>query len=625
MATSRFGSVGRFFAGAWRLLDTSRRVVFNLLFLALLIVLVAAIVSGGGPSLKDNTTLVLDLHGSLVEQRATNLRDDLQAQALGSSADGGSTQLRDVLTVLDAAAKDPKIARVLLVLDDMHPTGVPMLREVASAIDRFKAGGKKVAAWGSSYDQSQYYLASHADEVWLHPMGMVMLKGMGHYRNYYKDALDRLGVSANVLRVGSYKSFGETFTSNAPSKEAIEADTLVYGGLWANYTEGIEKARKLPAGSVAKGIDELPQRFAAVGGDTAKLALEGKLVDGLKTRDEVRELMIQRGARDDRVKSFRQIGFNDYLAKQRPRLTGDAVGVVVASGEIVDGIAPGGKVGGISTAELIRRARDDDSIKAIVLRVDSPGGSAFASEQIRRELEVTRKAGKPVVVSMGNVAASGGYWISMSSDEVIADPATITGSIGVIAMLPTAEKALEKLSLHTGGVSTTWLDGAYDPRRGLDPRFAQIVQAAIEHAYGEFTGKAAAARKTDAKKIDEVAQGRVWTGTQAKERNLVDRLGSYGDALAAAAKLAKLPEGYRVAYVEREPGRLDRLLSLFGGSPGAHAIAEQLVQRTMGPLGSGAPAGAVREAAQDLGWLADLTEGRRPYTVVTHCLCGVTP
>ena len=620
MTATRPGIVRRFFTGAWGVLDASRRVVMNLLFLLLVVALLVAVFGGGAPRLKEKTALVLDLKGPLVEQRAGSVRDDIERQAFGGGAP--STRLRDVLTVLEAAAKDDKIARVVLVLDDFTATGLPALREVTAALDRFKASGKQVVAWGSSYDQAQYYIAAHANEVYLHPMGMVFLKGMGRYRAYYRDALDRLGVSANVMRVGSYKNFGETFAANGPSKESLVSESYLYSGLWASYTEGVELARKLPGGSIVQGIDELPQRFAAVGGDAAKLALQSKLVDGLKTRDELRALLIERGAKDDKHKSFRQVSFADYLSRQTPKHTGDAVGVVVAAGEIVDGDAPAGKIGGRTTAELIRKAREDDQIKAIVLRVDSPGGSAFASEQVRRELEVTRKAGKPVVVSMGNVAASGGYWISMAADEVIADPATITGSIGVIAILPTAEKAMDKLSLHTGGVTTTWLAGAYDPRRAMDPRFAQLVQSSIEHVYGDFTAKAAAARKTTPDKIDAVGQGRVWTGAQAKERGLVDRLGSYGDALKAAATRAKLPEGYRVSYVEREPGKLERLLGMFGDS-----AAQALAKRFDIELTSitGVPPAAARDALHELGWLSELADGRKPFGVVAHCLCGDNP
>ncbi|HEX7437294.1 MAG TPA: signal peptide peptidase SppA, partial [Caldimonas sp.] len=541
MSNFRFASTRKWFGKFWWLLDSSRRVTFNLLFLAIVLILIVAWIKSGPPALGAKTALVFDLHGSIAEQKAGSLGQSALDQLRGNSAQ--KIQLRDVRTVLDAAAADPKIERLVLILDELDGAGMATLHEVAAAIDRFKASGKQVVAWGSSYDQRQYYLAARADQVLLHPLGLVYLEGFGRYRNYYRDALDRLGITVNLIRVGTYKSFAEPYIANGPSPAAREADSALYGSLWASYTEGVEKARKLPAGGIMRSIDDLPQRVAAVSGDGAKLALSEKLVDALKTRDELRQMLIERGAKDEDGKTFRQISFEDYLTRQRPKSTGDAVAVVVAEGEIVDGQAPAGTVGGLSTAALVKKAREDEHVKAVVLRVNSPGGSAFGSELVRRELELTRAAGKPVVVSMGDVAASGGYWISTSADEVIADPSTITGSIGVFGLLPSVDKALDKIGVHTEGVTTTWLGGAGDPRRPLDPRFAALVQAAIDHVYADFTAKVAQARKTTPEKIDAVAQGRVWSGAQAKERGLVDRLGSYGDALDAAAARAKLDKG----------------------------------------------------------------------------------
>ncbi|MGE5865700.1 MAG: signal peptide peptidase SppA, partial [Rhizobacter sp.] len=454
MPYPRLAATGRFFGRLWWLLDGSRRVVLNLIFLLIVVWLVVALLRGGAAPLGERTALVLSLRGPLVEQRAATARDTALAQ-IGAGRAPVSTQLRDVLTVLEAAGRDESIHTVLLVLDEFQGAGLPALREVAGALGRFRATGKKVVAWGSNYDQRQYFLAAHADEVLMHPMGVLFVQGLGGHRNYYREALDRVGVTVNLVRAGSYKSAGEIYVADGPSPESVESSRFLYDGLWATYTEGVEKARRLPPGTLVNLIDDLPQRLAATGGDAARLVLEHKLVDGLKTRDELRDLMIERGAASADGKTFRQVAFDAYLARQVPRLTGDAVGVVVAEGGIVDGPAPAGTVGGLSTAELIRQARLDDRIKAIVLRVNSPGGSPYGSELIRRELELTRQAGKPVVVSMGDIAASGGYWISMAADEVVADPATVTGSIGVFALLPRADRALEKLGVHAEGVTTT--------------------------------------------------------------------------------------------------------------------------------------------------------------------------
>ena len=601
----------------WRALDATRRTILNLLFLAFLIILLWAIFGGGIKPLQPKTALVLDLKGALVEQSTGTVRDALMANVSGDVK--RTVQLRDVLTALDAAAVDANVGSVVLLLEDMDGAGMAMLNEVGLAVERVKAAGKPVIAWGDSFDQRQYLLASHASEIYMHPMGMVNIKGFGRHRNYYRDALDKIGVTVNLMKVGTYKSFAEPYIGNGPSEASTEAESFLYNALWGTYTAEVEKNRKLPSGAVMAMINDLPKLMDAVGGDSGKLSLSAKLVDGLKTRDELRAMMIQRGALDVEAKSFRQVGFGEYVARHRPKVFGDAVGVIVASGDITDGMAGPGSIGGKSTSNMIRRAREDDQIKAVVLRVDSPGGSAFGSELIRRELELTRAAGKPVVVSMGNVAASGGYWISMAADEVIADPSTITGSIGVFAILPTADKVVDKLGIHTAGVTTTWLADAYNPLRPLDPRFGQLVQSSINHIYSEFTTKAAAARKTTQAKIDEVGQGRVWTGAQAKERGLVDRLGSYRDALASAATRAKLPAGYRVAYIERDNSRFEQLLGMFGVS----STQALTLQVKLGLMPSGLPAAAVADVTRELGWLSELTDGRKPYAAVTHCMCSM--
>jgi protease-4 len=529
-----------------------------------------------------------------------------------------------VLKALDGAAKDSNVSDVLVLLDEMDGGGLASVREIGAGIDRVKAAGKRVVVWGGNFDQKRYLIAAHASEIYLHPMGMVLIEGFGRHRNYYRDALDKVGVTVNLMKVGTYKSFAEPFIGNGPSQAAQEADTFLYNGLWTAYTAEVEKARKLPAGSIAKGIDELPQRLEAANGNASKVALDWKLIDGVKTRDEVRDIFIKRGVYDDHIKSFRQVGFADYVARNPDRPFGDAVAVVVAAGDITEGTGGPGMVGGISTANLIRSVREDKSVKAVVLRVNSPGGSAYGSELIRRELELTRAAGKPVVVSMGDVAASGGYWISLAADEVIADPSTVTGSIGVFAILPTADKVVDKLGIHTAGVTTTWLADAYNPLRPLDPRFGQLIQSSINHVYDEFTTKAAIARKTTPAKIDEVGQGRVWTGTQAKERGLVDRLGSYGDALRSAAKRASLGDDYRITYAEQPTTLAERVLERMGLSDAQILTVQVKLGLLPADLGSAALGGNTTAGiARDLGWLSAVADRKQPFAAVTHCLCAV--
>ena len=611
--------IGRLFGKLWWFLDGTRRVVFTLLFWLIVIGLIWASTRGAKP-LQDKTTLVLDIQGEVVEQFSGSPRDQAIAQIKGENR--AQTRLRDIVRALDAAAKDDKIAQVLVDLDQMGSATPAALHEIEAAMTRFKASRKPLVAYGNAYDQRAYYVAAQASEVYVHPMGGVLIEGYGRYRNYYKDALDRLGIAPNVMRVGTYKNAVEPYFANGPSKATLEAEGYLYDELWARYQAGVEAARKLPKGAIQRAIDELPQRLAAVNGDPGKFVLAEKLVDGLKTQDEIDALLEKRGAKDD--KHLRSIHLGAYVAQLPPKLPAaeGQVGIIVAEGEIVDGNAGPGKIGGESMSKLIRQAREDDKIKAIVLRVNSPGGSAFASELVRRELEVTRAVGKPVVISMGGVAASGGYWISMASDEVIADPSTITGSISVFGMLPTGEKLLDKLSIHTGGYTTTWLASGYDPRRPLDPRLAQVVQSSIEHIYAEFTGKAAQARKKTPQQIDAVGQGRVWTGAQALERGLVDRNGLLADAVASAARRAKLGDDPTVRYVEPERSTVDRILTSVGD-----AAAPSLRGMVMHALG-GLPAmpAPLQEAQADMSWLAEQAQAgpagsKPPVRAIVHCLC----
>ncbi len=422
-------------------------------------------------------------------------------------------------------------------------------------------------AYADGYAQSQYYLAAQADEVYLHPEGYLLLEGFGRWRNYYKDGLDRLGVDVHVFRVGEYKSFAEPFLRNDMSPEAREMSQDVYGDLWRDYLSAVASARKIKPADITTTIEGLPERLRATGGDLAKLALQTKLVDRLAPRDEVRRRMIELVGEDKDKKSFRQVDSRTYLRARGGDRSGagrgKAVAVVVAKGDILDGSQPAGTIGGESTARIIRRAREDDSVKAVVLRVDSGGGSAFASELIRRECELTRGAGKPVVVSMGSVAASGGYWIATASDEIWASPDTITGSIGIFGIFPTVDKPLAKyLGIHTDGVGTTRFSDVARPDRPLDPAFADVFQQAIDHGYEEFLARVGQARHMTRDQVDKLARGRIWSGQDAKGLGLVDQLGGLDQAIESAAKRAKLEKGFRVFYLEKEKTLRERVAEM---------------------------------------------------------------
>ncbi len=621
MPSALISRTGAALRGLWRLLDATRRAILNLLLLALIVALAWALLRGGPPALQPKTALVMDLSGRIAEQRPGASRGDLLRRLRGID-DDGVTRLRDILAVLDHAAKDPQITHLLLLTDGLTGGGQPTLREVAAALDRFKAAGKPVIAWAAGFDQRSYFVAAHASEVWMHPMGSLDVMGFGARRSYYKELLDRVGISANVVRAGKFKNANEGWSATGPSPETMEAEGALLKSMWTSWTEEVERARKQPAGSVMAAIDALPGSMLEMGGDAAAWALKGKWIDAVKTRDELRAALIERGAKDD--KTFRQVSAGEYLARIKPQAQGDAVGVIVAEGGIGNGRAGPGSIGGLSTADLVRHAREDDKIKALVLRVNSPGGSAFGSELVRRELELTRKAGKPVVVSMGDLAASGGYWITMAADEVIADPATMTGSIGVVAMLPTAQGLFDKLGVHVAGPSTTWLADAYDLRTGIDPRFLQLVQAGVDRTYRDFTTRAAAARKSTPEKMDAVAQGRVWAGRDALAQGLVDKLGGLSDALKSAAARAKLGDDPRIEYIEVQPGRLDAWLQRFGLA-GIESLLEPPSARQAAWEAAGAAIGLppemLRTLMQDLGWLDGAFDDAKPWAAAAHCLC----
>ena len=554
------GPIARLFVWLWDAVNFSRRLVFNLLFLLVVFLLLAAMFGGGKLApLAERSTLVIEPQGRLVEQFSCDPISRAFARATNGE-DCREVRLRDLMRALDAARTDKRIERVVLRLDELQPSGFASLRDVAAAIAKVKAAGKTVIAHGDNYSQGQYLLAAQADEVYLDPMsqGGVMLEGLASYRQYYREGLqDKLGVDMHLFKVGEYKSAAEPYVLDAASPEAKEASLYWMNDVWQRMLVDIGKARGLDPAALAAGIDALPGQVAAANGDLARLALEQKLVDGLKTREEVEALLLEKGVADDNAEGgYRQVALDTYVqhldgalpqADVRPQ-----VAVVVAEGEIAGGELPPGQVGGESTSALLRHARDDDNVKAVVLRVNSPGGEVFASEQIRREVAALKDAGKPVVVSMGDVAASGGYWISMNADRIYADPSTITGSIGIFGLFPTADRALGKIGVRTDGVGTTKYAGAFDVTRALDPGVGAVVQSVIEKGYRDFTGKVAQARGRSVEQVDAVARGRVWSGEQAKQRGLVDAFGGIDAAVADAASRAKLgkPGAWRVHYIE---------------------------------------------------------------------------
>jgi protease IV len=577
-----------FFSGLWRGLDGLRKVL-HLILLLVIFGLIVGLLRGSVPRIPAKAALLVAPAGQLVEQLTGEPLQRALQEARGE--EHAETLLWDLTDSIRAAAADPRIQVVALDLEKFEGGTLPTLDELAGALREFRASGKKVIAYGTELTQERYYLAAQADEIYLDPMGFVLIDGYDRYRTYLKDALDKLGVDINVFRVGAFKSAVETYTRTSMSPEDREESRGYLGAMWTTYQDAITRARKLPPDALSKYVDSLSKTVPAAGGDAARVALQAGLVTAVKTRLDAEQRLIGMVGQDDSDGSFRSVSTDDYLryarTQKKLRANGKArIGVIVAEGEILDGDQPPGTIGGDSTARLIRQARLDKGVKGVVLRVDSPGGSVMASEQIYRELQALRAAGKPLVVSMSGYAASGGYYISAPADEIWANPATITGSIGIFAIIPTIDKTLGKIGISTDGVGTTPLSGQLRLDRPLGEEARALLQSQISRGYDEFLERVATGRKKTRDQVDEIAQGHVWAGTDARRLGLVDQLGSYSDAVKAAARRAKVTD-YAAEFLEPEltwPEQLalslrSRLADLLlRASPGEAALAS-LAQR----------------------------------------------
>jgi protease IV len=577
-----------FFSGLWRGLDALRKVLQLLVLLVIFGVLVG-VLRGSVPHIPSKAALLVAPEGQLVEQLTGEPVERAVQELRGE--EHAETLVWDLTDAIRVAASDPRIQVLALDLEKFEGGTQPTLAELASALREFRASGKKVIAYGTELTQERYYLAAQADEIYLDPMGFVLVEGYDRYRTYLKDALDKLAVDINVFRVGAFKSAVETYTRTSMSAEDREESRAYLGALWGSYQEAITRARKLPPDALAKYVDSLAKSVPAANGDAARVALEAGLVTAVKTRLDAETRLVGLVGQDDSNGSFRSVSAEDYLryARAQKKLHGEGkprVGVIVAEGEILDGDQPPGTVGGDSTARLIRAARLDKDVKAVVLRVNSPGGSVMASEEIYRELQALRAAGKPLVVSMSGYAASGGYYISAPADEIWASPATITGSIGIFAIIPTVDRTLEKIGVSVDGVGTTALSGQLRLDRPLGQEARALLQSEVSRGYDEFLERVSSGRNKTREQIDTIAQGRVWAGADARRLGLVDQLGSFNDAVKAAARRAKLSD-YAAEFIEPDltwaqqlalqlKSRLGSLL--MRASPGELALA-QLAQR----------------------------------------------
>ena len=601
--------------GIWRGLDVLRRCL-HLLLLVLFGIVIGAL-RQSTPRVPDKAALVVRPSGDIVEQLSGEPIERALNEAQGEGVP--QTLLWDLTTAIRTAAADPRIPVLVIDTDDMGSVGQAKLEELAAAIGVFRHSGKRIIARGTYFLQGQYYLAAQADEVYLDPFGFVLLDGYDRYRMFFKDALDKLSIDMHLFRAGKFKSAAETFTRHDMSPEDREESNVYLQALWRGYRSAIANARSMKAEAVAQYADGYVSAVAAAGGDTAKVAKDSGLVSGLKTQQEVEDRLIDLVGADSGGKSYRQVGVADYLrathAEDKQRGKGQAVGVVIASGEILDGKQPPGTVGGESTAQLLREARQDDEIRAVVLRVDSPGGSVLASEQIYREVLALKKDGKPVVVSMSDVAASGGYYIAAAADQIIASPNTITGSIGVFAGIPTFSRSLAKLGINVDGIGTTALSGSTQLDRPMSADAGRLIQITVDHAYEEFLARVAKGRGKTREAIDAIAQGRVWAGSDARQQGLVDRLGNYEDAVTEAATRAGLKAGYGVRRIEPELSWAQQLLFQL------RSTGDRMLER-IGLARSGAAQLVQRLKPLDLE-LARWARLSSPNSIYAYCFCTI--
>ncbi|HGP0803781.1 TPA: signal peptide peptidase SppA [Salmonella enterica subsp. diarizonae serovar 61:l,v:z35] len=581
--------IAGFFKWTWRLLNFVREMVLNLFFIFLVLVGVGIWMQIGNGSNSEQTArgaLLLDISGVIVDKPSTNHRlGALGRQLFGASSDRlQENSLFDIVNAIRQAKDDRNITGIVLDLKNFTGADQPSMRYIGKALREFRDSGKPVFAVGENYSQGQYYLASFANKIWLSPQGQVDLHGFATNGLYYKTLLDKLKVSTHVFRVGTYKSAVEPFIRDDMSPAAREADSRWIGELWQNYLHTVSANRQISPQQLFPGAQAIIDGLTSVGGDTAKYALDHKLVDALTSSADIGKALTKQFGWSKTENNYRAISYYDYSLKT-PAGNGGTIAVIFANGAIMDGEETPGNVGGDTTASQIRDARLDPKVKAIVLRVNSPGGSVNASEVIRAELAAAKAAGKPVVVSMGGMAASGGYWISTPANYIVASPSTLTGSIGIFGVINTVENSLSSIGVHSDGVSTSPL-AEISMTKALSPEVQQMMQLSIEYGYKHFITLVAEARKRTPEQIDQIAQGHVWTGEDAKTNGLVDSLGDFDDAVAKAAELAKLKQ-WHLDYYQDEPTVLDMVMDSMTGS--VRAMLPEAIQAILpAPLVSAA-------------------------------------
>jgi len=606
----------RLIAAFWHGANGLRKVLHLLLLLFIFLLFFGAL-SDAPPLLPQKAALVVRPAGALVEQLAGKPYDRALAELFGDAPQ--QTLIQDVIDALEFAATDDRITVVHLELSALGSAGLDKLQRVAAAIAEFRESGKRVIASADFFGQQGYYLGAHADELYMHPEGLVYLPGYGAYRNYYRDAIDMLRIDWNVFRVGTHKSFVEPYTRMDMSPEDRESRLRLIDQFWRAYREDVVSARGLEEGTLDEFTQNLVEHVANASGDIATATLEAGLVDELLSRGELRDrIKVYAGESSDDESMYSSVSMEEYLGQMRllhgDKANSENVAVVVAVGDILNGTQPPGTIGGDSTAALLRRALNDDSVKAVVLRVDSPGGSLFASEVIAHEVEALQAAGKPVVASMSSVAASGGYWISVVADKIFASSTTVTGSIGIFGMFPTFQRTMDLIGVATDGVGTTPWSGEFRPDREMSDLSKRLFQLIIENGYDDFISGVSEHRAIDKQTVDGIGQGQVWTGSDALEYGLIDELGDLDDAVAAAAELAGIDDPGRKLIEPRLSPTEQMILDLLsvvktsGLDPAAFVAAPTPIATFAGRL-------------QEL--LAIATRFNDPKGVYAHCFCRI--
>lgn len=619
--------IAKLFKGLWTGINFSRRLVLNILFVLIVILFIVSIASDKDEiKVADTSVLRLNLNGPIVEEKTyvDPVEAAINDATLGND-EPAEILLDDIVEVIDQATEDKRISVILLDLQKMPNAHLNKLKQIAQALERFKAADKKVIASGYYYSQAQYYLAAHADEISMHPYGGVEIQGFGMYPLYFKDALEKLGITQHIFRVGTFKSAVEPFIRNDMSDAAKEANSVWLGALWQEYKQDVAAVRPFDEANFDETMDVFLAKMQAVNGDSGKYALEHQWVDSLKTNQQVRQELIALVGTEKTGKTFNQVSFKEYLSLVKPPIEFDnpmteKVAVVVARGIISDGERKAGEIGGDSTAALLRKARLDEKVKAVVLRIDSGGGSMFASEVIRAEVLALKAAGKPVIASMSSVAASGGYWIASAANEIWAAPSTITGSIGVFGNFMTFENTMAKLGVYSDGVATTEMAGL-SIARPLNEKMAQVIQLSVEDAYQRFLEVVAEARNMTPEQVDKIAQGRVWIASQAQELGLIDKLGNKQDAIKAAAELAKL-DFYEVKTIKHSLSAQEQLMQDIFGNASVKALigSQSTLQNALSNQAS--INGLVKQLTTEVESLRDYND---PQGIYARCLvCNIS-